>query len=377
VCSRPVPLSVLHVSQPSSEGVARCAADLIAAQRALGWDVAVACPSSGWLSTSAKETGATHFEWQARRSPGPWVASETRALGAIVDRADPTVVFLHSSKAGLAGRLAIRGGRPTMFEPHAWSFLVGGPLAPAARAWERWGARWTDLLVCCGRAELDAGRAAGVRGAAEVVANSVDLKKYSPAGAPERSAARNRIGVGEEPLVVCVGRLSRQKGQDLLLDAWPAVRDVVPTARLALIGDGPQSEALARRAVEGVDFMGSRDDVGDWLAACNVVAVPSRYDCPSLAVLEALARARAVVAHAVGGMVEVLAADSLPAGGALVPLGDRRALADAIAARLLDPELAAAEGQAGRRIVEQNHDLTRWGERLCELTERVAARADI
>jgi glycosyltransferase involved in cell wall biosynthesis len=76
-------------------------------------------------------------------------------------------------------------------------------------------------------------------------------------------------------------------------------------------------------------------------------------------------------------MVEVLAADSLPAGGALVPLGDRRALADAIAARLLDPELAAAEGQAGRRIVEQNHDLTRWSERLCELTERVAARADI
>jgi len=79
---------------------------------------------------------------------------------------------------------------------------------------------------------------------------------------------------------------SLREMQDLLLDAWPAVRDVVPTARLALIGDGPQSEALARRAVEGVDFMGSRDDVGDWLAACNVVAVPSRYDCPSLAVLE-------------------------------------------------------------------------------------------
>jgi glycosyltransferase involved in cell wall biosynthesis len=361
------------VSQPTTEGVARLVADLVAAQRARGWQVAVACPPQGWLPETVEGTGATHLAWEARRSPGPWVANETVRLGKVVDRADPEVVHLHSSKAGLAGRLSLRGSRPTMFQPHAWSFQVGGAMASLARAWERTAARWTDLFVCCGHAELDAGRAAGVRGAAEVVSNSIDVGRYAAAGEAERAISRERLGLGDEPLVACVGRLSPQKGQDLLLDAWPDVLAAVPAATLALVGDGPDREALASRGLPQVLFLGSRDDVADWLAAANVVAVPSRYDCPSLALLEALARERPAVAHAVGGMLEVMAPEGHTVGGALVPLGDRRALAEAIATRLLDPELAASEGRAGRLIVERNHNLDGWAERLCSLTERVAA----
>jgi glycosyltransferase involved in cell wall biosynthesis len=349
-------------------------ADLVAAQRARGWDVAVACPANGWLPEAVTATGARHFEWTARRSPGPWTGGEAARLGRVLRAADPGVVHLHSAKAGLAGRLAVRGRRPTLFQPHAWSFQVGGPLALLARTWERWGCRWTDLLVCCGHAELDAGRAAGVRGDAEVVSNSVDVKRFTPAGPAEREAARGRLELGRDPLVVCVGRLSRQKGQDLLLDAWREVRAAVPAATLALVGDGPDREALEGRGVTGVTFAGSRDDVGDWLAASDVVAVPSRYDCPSLALLEALATARPAVAHAVGGMIEVLAPEGRPTGGALVPLGDRQALAEAIAARLLDPDLARSEGLAGRRFVERHHDLSIWVDKICVLTERVAGR---
>lgn len=361
------------MSQPTTEGVARLVADLVAAQRARGWQVSVACPSDGWLPATVEATGAAHLGWDARRSPGPWVAMETRSLGRVVEHADPGLVHLHSSKAGLAGRLALRGSRPTMFQPHAWSFQVGGTLAPLARAWERRAARWTDVFVCCGHAELDAGRAAGVQGEAEVVSNSIDVDRYSAAGEPERSAARQRLGLGDEPLVVCVGRLSPQKGQDLLLDAWPEVHAAVPAATLALVGDGPDRAALSSRGLAQVLFLGSRDDVADWLAASNVVAVPSRYDCPSLALLEALARERPAVAHAVGGMLEVMAPEGETVGGALVPLGDRHALAAAIVTRLVDPELAASEGRAGRLIVQRNHNLGGWAERLCALTERVAA----
>jgi glycosyltransferase involved in cell wall biosynthesis len=302
------------------------------------------------------------------------VAGEVRRLSRIVAEVDPEVVHLHSSKAGLAGRLAIRGRRPTLFQPHAWSFQVGGALAPAARLWERLAARWTEILVCCGQAELDVGRANGIAGRAEVVVNSVDPNAYPPATARDRADARTGLGLGSEALAVCVGRLSRQKGQDLLLDAWPKVRQAVPNATLALIGDGPDRAKLARRGVEGVRLLGVRDDVAVWLAAADVVAVPSRYDCPSLALLEAMARCRAVVAHDVGGMAEALAPPGKPRGGALVPLGDRGALADAIATRLLDPGLADAEGAAGRRIVEEQHDLRVWADRLCAVTERAAAR---
>jgi glycosyltransferase involved in cell wall biosynthesis len=203
--------------------------------------------------------------------------------------------------------------------------------------------------------------------------NSIDVSAYRVFGPEDRADARRRLELPDVPLVVCVGRLSRQKGQDLLLDAWPIVRRAVANAALVLVGDGPDREVLVRREEPGVQLVGSRADVAEWLCAADVVAVPSRYDCPSLAMLEAMACGRTVVAHDVGGLTEICAPEGRAIGGTLVPLGDRHALADAIVSRLSDPELAAAEGRAGRELVEQNHDIVSWGERLCEIASRVAA----
>jgi glycosyltransferase involved in cell wall biosynthesis len=284
------------------------------------------------------------------------------------------LIHLFSSKAGLAGRLAIRGRSPTLFQPEGWSFAIGGGVGPFARAWERWAARWTDLLICCSRAELEAGRAAGVRGEAELVPNAVDLDDYQPGSDMDRVAVRDRVGLGREPLVVCVGRLCRQKGQDLLLEAWPGILEAVPTAVLALVGDGPDRKSLERRAGVRVRFLGQRDDVADWLTAADVVALPSRYEGMAITMLEAMACARTVVAHDVEGMAEALVPQGRPPGGVIVPVGDTARLSAAIVARLLNPDLAAAEGAAARRMVEENHDLSAWGERLCKITETVAAR---
>jgi glycosyltransferase involved in cell wall biosynthesis len=63
-----------------------------------------------------------------------------------------------------------------------------------------------------------------------------------------------------------------------------------------------------------------------------------------------------------------------PPGGAVVPVGDTAALAAGIVARLADPSLAAREGDAARRLAEENHDLAAWADRICVLTEAVAAR---
>jgi glycosyltransferase involved in cell wall biosynthesis len=333
--------------------------------------VAVASPRSGWLPEKVAATGASYVEWPARRSPGPWVSSEVARLARIVKDVDPDAVHLFSSKAGLAGRLAIRRARPTLFQPEGWSFAVGGRIAPLARMWERWAARWTDLLVCCSRAELEAGKAARIEAAVELGPNAVDLEAYAPGSADDRLAARELLGLGDEPVVLCVGRLSRQKGQDLLLDAWPAVLAAVPTARLVLLGDGPDRKALAERNAARVMFLGFRDDVARWLTAADVVVLPSRYEGMAITMLEAMACARSVVTHDVEGMAETLTPDGFPAAGAVVPFGDRSALTEAIAFRLLNPEIAAAEGAAGRRLAEEKHSVSAWGERLCALTERL------
>ena len=161
------------------------------------------------------------------------------------------------------------------------------------------------------------------------------------------------LGLGTDPfLAICVGRLHRQKNQGALLDAWPAVREAVPDARLVLVGDGPDREELEARAVEGVTFAGQRNDVRTWLAATNLVTQPSRWEGMSLSLLEALAAGRSVVVTDVPGMREVV----VDGVGAVVPPDDIRALASAIAERLGDAERADAEGAAGRARVEANYD---------------------
>jgi len=157
-----------------------------------------------------------------------------------------------------------------------------------------------------------------------------------------------------------VGRLCRQKGQDLLLAAWPRVRAAVPDARLVLIGDGPAQAELAAAAPPAVLFAGPAVDPRPWYAAADVVVLPSRWEGMALVQLEAMASARCVVATDTGGARELLP----DAGAAVIPVGDVPALAGALAARLAEPRLAAAEGAAGRARACAEHDIRQVAARV-------------
>ena len=126
----------------------------------------------------------------------------------------------------------------------------------------------------------------------------------------------------------------------------------MPDARLVLVGDGPERESLGSLHVEGVELVGFRDDVPEWLAAANVVVLPSRWEGMSEVMLEAMAHGRSVVATEVPGAREVLGESA----GEVVAVEDEGTLAVSIAERLRDPGLAAAEGAAGRAIIAERHD---------------------
>jgi glycosyltransferase involved in cell wall biosynthesis len=312
-------------------------------------------------------------EWRAGRNPGPAVVAETARLARILSSTTTDVVHLHSSKAGLAGRLALRGRVPTVFQPHGWSFEAASRgLRRVVTAWERFAVRWVDALVCVSSAEASRGIAAGIDARWAVVATGIDLAAFPRADDQARAAARRRLGVSDAPLVVCIGRLSRAKGQDVLLEAWPLVRKAVPDASLVLVGDGPDRPELERRAVDGAALVGDRDDVSDWLAAAEVAVMPSRWEGMSLALLEAMATGRSVVATDVAGVREALGEGS----SAIVAVEDRGALADALVRRLLDPALARAEGEAARRRAESSYDFSRTTRALTELYDEVLRRRE-
>lgn len=364
----PEPLRILHVAQPTEAGVANVVVTYVGDQVKSGMVVAVACPSQGPLAGDVEEVGAEHLAWSAKRSAGPSVLGEVLALRGVIEQWRPDVVHLHSAKAGLAGRLAVRGSRPTVFQPHAWSFsAVTGPMQWASTQWERRGQSFTHATICVSSAELALGQQRDVLTTAHVVPNVVD-----PALWPDREqgAARTELGVPvDAPVVVCVGRICRQKGQDHLIDVWDEVRAKVPGALLYLVGDGPDKEELMTRSGDGVVWV-SAAAPRSWYAAADVVAVPSRWEGMAMVPLEAQASGRLVVANDVAGMTEGLAPSNV-----VVPLGDPLALPEALVSALSDRDASAELGRLSRQHAQ---DLWHPADQQTGLTAAYsAARASI
>jgi glycosyltransferase involved in cell wall biosynthesis len=353
-------------------GVARVVTDLVRTQLATGLHVTVACPDSP-LSAALGALGADVHAWPASRAPGPTLVREVRRLTQVIEAVRPDLVHAHSAKAGLAGRLAVRGRIPTVFQPHAWSFAaVGGAMAGFALNWERQGARWASRVVCVSEAERVTGVRAGIRGRYTVIPNGIDPEHFRPAAAGTvRAGLLPDVDPGA-PLVVCVGRLCRQKGQDVLLRAWASVAERVPGARLVLVGDGPDAASLRARAPESVLFAGPVADAAPWYQAADLVVLPSRWEGMALAPLEAMACGRPVVVTDVDGARESLPPSLEP--HCLVPPRDPARLATAVTELLRDPLLRESLGHQGRRHVRSTHDMRHTAEAVAEVYQDLLAR---
>jgi glycosyltransferase involved in cell wall biosynthesis len=255
---------------------------------------------------------------------------------------------------------------PTVFQPHAWSWhAAGSRLRRATWWWERSAMTWTDLLIAVSDGELAEGLRQGVQARrTAVIPNGVDVRRFAPG---DREAARQRLRLGPQPLAVCIGRLAHQKGQDLAIAAWEHVRPAVPTARLAIVGDGPKRPDLAQALTPGVGLYGAVGDPRDWFAAADVVVLPSRWEGMALVPLEAMASSRPVVGFDVAGVAE-----SIGDAGCVVPPGDVESLAEELVRRLGDPDSAEKEGLLGRERAVTLFDRAQTVARTTEATRALS-----
>lgn len=357
------------VSQPTTAGVAQCVIDWSVGLAERGWDVTVACPDGGDLADWCAAQGIERIQWESQRSPFADVPGETAALRRILAQVKPDLVMLHSSKAGLVGRLALRGTTPTVFVPHAWSFdAATGKAAKAALAWERIAAwRWTDLVLCVSTAEYQRGVSVGIRATYQVTRNGVDIAgvRAAAAAGPSRLELCGQLGVSPDVLLaVCLGRLAEQKGQDVLVAAWPMVPGG-SNRQLVFVGDGPDADYLliATAGDASVTFTGGvpRNEALAWLAAADLVVVPSRWEGMALVPLEALALGTPVVASDVTGLREAVSAEV----GQIVPADEPAALASAVS-----DWLGRATGPDGPQVSAAAKD---WAEVHFSLESTVTA----
>ncbi|MFE7317150.1 glycosyltransferase family 4 protein [Streptomyces sp. NPDC057555] len=356
-------LTVLHVSQPVDGGLAHVVAGLVRSQVAAGLRVVVAAPPGGTLHAAAAVAGAEVVLWSARGTFGT-ALSGARRLARLIRRAGPHLVHAHGTRAGAAVQLAVRGRIPTVYQPHCWPFEADGALAArTAVVRERRTVRWAHRVVCASEAQRARGAAARVAGRWVVLPSGVDLRRFAPGDDDRRQerrdclpALRDTVPAGA-PLVVCVARLCRQKGQSTLLRAWTEVTAAVPDAHLVLVGDGPDRAALHRAAPPGVVFAGAVDGAAPWYRAADLVVLPSRWEGMALAPLEAMACGRPVVLTDVGGARECLPPDA--ADACLVPPDDPAALAAALTTLLAAPDRRTALGARLLEHVRSAHDARR------------------
>jgi phosphatidylinositol alpha-1,6-mannosyltransferase len=308
--------------------------------------------------------------------PTPGVRARARAL---LSEHECTSVWFGAAAplALLAPALRTAGAQRIVATTHGHE--VGWTLLPLARGALRRIGTGCDVITYLGeytRRRLT--RALGPHPQLRQLTPGVDVTQFHP-GVDGRPI-RERHGLADRPVIVCVSRLVPRKGQDELIAALPAIRDRVPDAALLLVGSGPYELTLRRLAREhrvesDVVFAGSvpGPELAAHYAAGDVFAMPCRTrrlgaDVEGLGIvyLEASACGLPVVAGNSGG-----APDAVVAGetGYVVDGRDRSAITAQVSALLLDPDLRARLGAAGRGWVEREWQWDTLARQLRELLD--------
>lgn len=198
-----------------------------------------------------------------------------------------------------------------------------------------------------------------------VIQNGIEPLEQKPG---DRELVRKQLGVRLDGLLlITVGRLTTQKGQDVLIEAISQISSLFPQARFAFVGDGPRRSALEEKAKRlGIDgqvlFLGVRDDVSSLLYASDIFIQPSLSEGLSLAFLEALFAGLPVVVTRVGGVADVVEHGQ---SALLVPAGDAEELAAALVRLLGDAALRQRLARAGQERAVANHGI----EKMCRAYE--------
>ncbi len=224
---------------------------------------------------------------------------------------------------------------------------------------------WVNRIICVSDAirrdvVQDDPAAAGL---AETVHNGVDRLMFQKP--VDRTRIRREFGLTDGPLLITVARLTEQKGHCDLIEALALLRKQWPQLQCVCVGDGELRQPLeALAAARGLSsmcrFVGSRDDVMEFYAAADMVALPSHSEGFPFVILEALAMGKPVIATRVNGVPEVI--DHMKTG-LLINARDVGGLARAIESLLEHPERAMQLGIAGRAVVQARFTVDRMVEK--------------
>lgn len=291
----------------------------------------------------------------------------TLAMYRLIRRSRPHIVHTHMAKAGTAGRLAAKLARVPIivhtFHGHTFHSYWGPVKSAVFLQIERTLGAMTDRVIAVNDAQRADIAKYGVAPLHKIQTVPLGLEIEPLLHAEQyRGRLRAELGISADQRVIgIVARLVPIKAHEVFLTAAAKVRAAMPNTTFLIVGDGERRaelEALARTLgiADATRFLGWRDDMREVNADLDVAALTSHNEGSPVALIEAMAAARPVVATRVGGVPDVVHDGE---SGLLVPAGDANSFADALLQLLRDPERAAAFGLAGRQAVYPRHSSMR------------------
>jgi L-malate glycosyltransferase len=179
-----------------------------------------------------------------------------------------------------------------------------------------------------------------------------------------RQKLRNNLRINNNPIIGVVGRLRREKGQDILLDAMPEVIKAIPNVMLLVVGDGPDRMSLELRAkslglASNIIWLGQLDyeEVVKFYTIMNVVVVPSRFEGFGLSAAEAIAAGCPIIASAVDGLREII---QHGVTGLLFPVDDTKKLASAMIDLLTHREKSLTIAKKGNDDIRDRFSIEKY-----------------
>ncbi|MEV4787797.1 glycosyltransferase family 4 protein [Streptomyces tuirus] len=308
----------------------------------------------------------------------PTPGATRRAVGLLREHGCASVWFGAAAPLGLMAP-ALRGAGAERLVATTHGHEAGWAQLPAARQLLRRIGDATDTITYLGeytRSRIAPALTPGAAARMEQLPPGVDEKTFHPGSGGDE--VRARLGLTDRPVVVCVSRLVRRKGQDTLIRALPRILAAEPDTVLLIVGGGPYEKDLRRLAHEtgvasAVRFTGAVpwSELPAHYGAGDVFAMPCRtrrggLDVEGLGIvyLEASATGLPVVAGDSGG-----APDAVLDGetGWVVKGGSPEEAADRITVLLGDAELRRRMGERGREWVEEKWRWDLLAERLKDL----------
>jgi glycosyltransferase involved in cell wall biosynthesis len=351
------------ISGLATGGAERVTVALLRCMRERGTDVLACTVSRRHDGPPADELRASGIE---RRDLGVGRLADARAVTRLVGliRAERVgVIHAHGQDACIIAGLACAAART----PLAITRHVLDEPRDTLRQRIRAGLalrtfRHAHAPVAVSRAAADrlAALAGLPRSRIRVIPNGIDLDAFRGIdGTAARLELAGTVPIQPDARLILVPAVLRGgKGHEHLVEAVRILTRRLPV-QLLVAGSGEREPALRRQAQDlgtGVLFLGHRDDVPRLMAASDLVVLPSLFEAFPTALMEAAAAGRPAVATRVGGVPEIVAEGRT---GMLVAPGDPVALADAIAAILLDPELAGTLGRQAARHAEERFSIVR------------------